>query len=240
MLKLTGVKIYGIILIVAGFIVLPLLYFQLSFSAILNLLSKDYLNVEWMGTTREKEVALTFDDGPDPVYTTQILRILAEDHIIATFFVEGKNAKLHPDLIKTEINAGHEIGNHTYNHPHLQKISAAAVNREIEATDRQLKKISGKIPYTFRPPYLELDQNILESSRKLHKKIIMSTLTLEHSAAASSAAEADRVIKHVFPGAIILAHDGRLNRSKTVAALPFLIKGLLKKGYRFVTVDELF
>ncbi|MGE5583777.1 MAG: polysaccharide deacetylase family protein [Bacillota bacterium] len=199
----------------------------------------DKVDVVWMGYTQRKLVALTFDDGPDPVFTPQILRILKKYKVPATFFIEGVNVYKYPNLVRAEIKAGHIIGNHTFSHPRLSKLPFSNIQAEIIETDWEIKHATGKTPVFFRPPYEEINGNILNASRELHKKIILSTITLEHVSAKNPREKAARVIRYVFPGAIILAHDGRLNRSQTVEALPYLIERLLSKGYQFVSLNTL-
>jgi len=197
-----------------------------------------HVDIHWAGYTREKLVALTFDDGPDPRFTPEILEILKENHIPATFFVLGKNVRKYPEIVKEELRLGHEIGNHTYDHQHLNKLTTNEINQELVKTDRVMKRVTGRISHIFRPPYEELDEPILVSTREQEKEMILSTITLEHSSY-SCEAEVSRVMQKVFPGAIILAHDGRLNRSETVEALPLLIQALEVKGYKIVSLKQL-
>ncbi len=199
----------------------------------------DKVDIEWMGYTAEKKITLTFDDGPDPRYTPAILKILAHYKVPAVFYLTGENVRLHPDLVRDELAAGHEIGNHTVNHPHLRTLSVAQIRQQIELTDVEIAKITGQKPVLFRPPYEELTENILSAAHLCNKQIILSTITLEHHTLPLARQKAHRAINMAFPGAIILAHDGRINRATTVAALPYLIEGLQKKGYRFVSLSEL-
>ena len=99
-----------------------------------------------------KFVALTFDDGPHPVYTEKILKILADNNAKATFFVVGKNAESYPDLVTKEFEAGHEIGNHTYSHPNMKKIGVSEAIKEIEQTQEIVHDITGTYPKLFRSP----------------------------------------------------------------------------------------
>jgi peptidoglycan-N-acetylglucosamine deacetylase len=198
------------------------------------------VNVIWMGNTTQKVVALTFDDGPDPIYTSQILKILKKNHIPATFFLVGKNAQKYPKLVQEEMKNGYQIGNHTFSHPHLNTLSEAQISLQLVKTDQIIQKITGQKPLFLRTPYEELNENILNIAHSDHKQIILSTLTLEHELSKTPKAKAERIMGMVFPGAIILAHDGRLNRHSTVKALPYLIRGLQAKGYRFVSLPELF
>jgi peptidoglycan-N-acetylglucosamine deacetylase len=226
-----------LILFTAIFIVLFVNRYLL-FEKTITFLNK--VDVLWMGNTDHKIVALTFDDGPDPVYTPQILKILRKSNISATFFLEGENAQKYPDIVKAEVKQGHLIGNHTFSHPHLNRLSIDHIQTQLTETDKVILKITGKTPKYFRSPYEELTENILTVTHSQHKQIILSTLTVEHESAKTPQAKADRVIRLVFPGAIILAHDGRLNRHSTVESLPYLIKGLESKGYRIVPLPELF
>lgn len=225
-----------LILISAAFVILFINRYLL-FEKTIDFFNK--VNVVWMGNTTQKVVALTFDDGPDPLYTAQILTILQKERIPATFFLVGRNVQKYPLLVKKEILNGHIIGGHTFSHPHLSTLSVDQIRTQLDKTDEVIQKISGKKPLYFRSPYEELNENILTVSHFEHKQIVLSTITLEHALSKTPKAKAERVIRMVFPGAIILAHDGRLNRHSTVQALPYLIKGLQKKGYRFVSLSEL-
>lgn len=186
-----------------------------------------------------KLVALTIDDGPDPRYTQQILSILQQYNIRATFFVVGQNIKQYPDLLIEEIRAGNEIENHTYTHPNLRLESMKQTNDEIMRTQELIENYTHKRPQYFRPPRGLLGRNTLELSESDGYKVVLWTICMEHSVSKTPQAMAARVIKAASPGIIILAHDGRLDRSRTIAALPMVIEGYKKKGYRFVTLDEI-
>lgn len=197
------------------------------------------VDVEWMGHTTAKVVALTFDDRPDPKFTPEILKILEKYQTPATFFVCGNNVAKYPEILLKEIQAGHEIGNHTFSHPHLLKLTTEQIKTELVLTDEIIKKITRKKTTIFRPPYEELSENIITVTRDLQKYSVLSTITLEHQSLKTPQAEAERVLNLAFPEAIILMHDGRLNRHRTVEALPYLIEGLHAKGYRIVPLKTL-
>jgi len=199
----------------------------------------DRIDIEWMEFPRQKMVALTFDDGPDPRYTPRILTILKKYKAPAVFFVTGMNALKYPNLVLDEYRSGFVIGNHSFSHPHLAILATTKVITELKATDRAIQAVTGMNPSLFRPPYEELSDSIITVSRRLHKKIILSTITLEHKSAKNPLAMAERAAKLACPGAIILMHDGRLNRDQTVRALPYLIKALTVKGYRLVPLQRL-
>jgi len=188
----------------------------------------------------DKLVALTFDDGPDPRYTPQILNILAQYHIKATFFVVGNNIKEYPDILIREIQAGNEIENHTYTHPNLHLKSITETEEEIIRNQELIESYTHKRPQYFRPPKGLLSKKMIDLCTANDYQVVLWTICLEHYASKTPQAMAARVVTSASPNTIILAHDGRLDRSKTVQALPLLIEGYLNKGYRFVTIDEMF
>lgn len=202
-----------------------------------TLLSPDLMTS--VDTNGEKLVALTFDDGPDPIYTAQVLDILKENAVPATFFVVGQHAVLRPDLVQRAVREGHEIENHTYTHPHLDTQPAMRVEEEISNTEAVITTLSNYRPVYFRPPRRMYNQQIIDTSKARGYRLVLWTIGLEHHASQTPEEMAQRVIDKASPGMIILAHDGILDRSRTVAALPMVIKGYRGLGYRFVTLQEL-
>ncbi|CFX86399.1 Polysaccharide deacetylase [Syntrophomonas zehnderi OL-4] len=190
-------------------------------------------------TNGQKLVALTFDDGPDPLYTPAILEILKNYQLQATFFVVGENAQAYPELLIRMIEAGHEVENHTYTHPDLSRASHLKIEAEIERNDQVIYKITGTKAQFFRPPKKLFRRETIAIAEAKGYKTVLWSICVENSRAATPLKMAKRVIKSAKPGMIILAHDGRLNRNKTVAALPLIIKEYQKLGYRFVTLEEL-
>ena len=195
--------------------------------------------VIWHGFTKERVVALTFDDGPDPRFTPAVLAVLHRYGVHATFFVVGKNVKRWPDLLRAEMAAGHEIGNHTYSHPELYRLPREKVEQEIVDGDAVVAEVAGVVPRFFRPPYERLSLAIFQAAWSTGKKIVLSGVCLEHHEVHTPQEMAARVLAQIRPGTIILAHDGRLDRKNTVAALPLLLAELKARGYRVVTLGEL-
>lgn len=187
---------------------------------------------------KKKMIALTFDDGPHPIHTPMILDILKEYGVHATFFVIGQNAERFPELVRRELVEGHEIGNHTYSHPHVSKITTDQLLNEILDTEDVLLSICGYQSKLFRPPegcYSEVIGNLLV--RMDYVPVIWSVDTLDWKRPAVSAIE-KKILGHVKSGDIILCHDYVTN-SNTPAALKTVIPALLDEGYEFVTVSEL-
>ena len=189
--------------------------------------------------TKEKLVALTIDDGPDPRFTPQDLDILKRYHVPATFFVVGQSCEKYPDLIKRELAEGHEIENHTYTHPDLQNDNLLQTEEEISKAQEVIERLTNKRPVYFRPPKRLFTNETVDIAEANGYQTILWSICVEHHACKTVDDMANRVIKAAKPGTIILTHDGRLDRSRSVEALPLIIEGYQKKGYRFVRLDEL-
>ena len=194
------------------------------------------------GNPTEKKIALTFDDGPDSVYTPQILDILREKGVKATFFVLGEQVKSFPELTKRMVSDGHTIANHTWNHPKLSKITTSQLVQEVESTTSQIEEVTGIKTDLFRPPYGDYTAGDIRMLQKLgYRSIMWSVDTVDWS---GNTEEEILTIVHQnkSPGGIVLQHNfnasnGRLDG--TVQALPKIIDQLRDEGYEFVTVDTL-
>ncbi|MBI3638034.1 MAG: glycosyltransferase [Candidatus Rokubacteria bacterium] len=192
-------------------------------------------------------IALTFDDGPDGQYTPQILDILREHQVPATFFVLGVNAEAHPALLKRLYHEGHEIGNHSYSHPNLAEISPARMKLELNATQRIIQHTLGVSTLLFRPPYAaDSEPETPQEIEAIWHAQEFGYLTISeridpHDWEPGLTAEAivSEVLAEQHNGRIVLLHDGGGDRSATVEALPNIIAELRARGYRFVTVSEL-
>lgn len=198
------------------------------------------------------ELALTFDDGPDPQWTPQILDILKAKHVKATFFIIGENAEAYPELVQRMVAEGHDVGNHTFTHPNLSDTPGPAVELELNATQRLFQALTGRSLRLFRPPYLgdaepsdapelnpvELAQSLGYITVGMHADPVDWALPgtdvmLKRTLAAVHATNPD------LRANIILFHDAGGDRSETVAVLPKIIDTLRAQGYRFVPVAEL-
>lgn len=194
----------------------------------------------YQGSKYKKQVALTFDDGPDNNYTPKILDILEKEHIKATFFVVGTMAKRYPSSLKRIYDDGHIVANHSWNHPILSKMPVPAVLKQIEDTNNVVTSVIGKTPLLVRPPYGALNKN-LESAigNKGYKLIYWNVDTLDWNNQT-----ADKIVatvkKEMKPGSIILQHSaGAESIQDTVDALPKLIAFLRDQNYEFVTIDDM-
>ncbi len=190
--------------------------------------------------TSRKVVALTFDDGPDPAYTPRVLDILARYSVHATFFEEGKQIDRYPELTNRVAAAGHSLGNHTYTHPYLTRLSEKKIRWELQAADQALERDAHLKTDMFRPPRGEWNPAVFTEVNRGHDHLILWSVALEHQALPTPQAMAASVLDRVNPGDIILMHDGgSVPRETTVQALPLLMEGLRQRGYACVTVPEL-
>ena len=189
-------------------------------------------NADW-ADREEKLVALTFDDGPHPVYTEEILDVLDQAGIKASFFMMGKEAELYPDVVKKVGDAGHLIGNHTYTHANVCQISADETTEEITKTNDILEGLTGKRPQFFRPPFGCKNETLEKQTGMFW--IFWDVDTLDWSLQNAEQVYC-KVVKNVGENDIILMHDAY---PSTVEAVRELIPALQEMGYTFVTVDRL-
>jgi peptidoglycan/xylan/chitin deacetylase (PgdA/CDA1 family) len=182
-------------------------------------------------------VAMTFDDGPHPQNTPRLLDMLRERNIKATFYVIGRNVDLYPAIARRIVAEGHEIGNHTYNHPNLTKLSDESVSNELTKTRAAIAKATGVQPRTMRPPYgaLRQDQRAWIHAKYRYPTVLWSVDPRDWQRPGPSVVTS-RILGASSPGSIILAHD---LHKPTVDAMPATLDGLLRKGYKFVTVSQL-
>jgi peptidoglycan/xylan/chitin deacetylase (PgdA/CDA1 family) len=194
------------------------------------------------GPRNSRKVALTFDDAPDPRYTPAILDILAQYDVCATFFIVGNRAQKHPQLVQRIQREGHTIGNHSYDHAVMSKLSISGYRKQIWSTDAILKNIIGYSPRYVRPPYGELLPQQVRWSKLAGYTIVNWDVDSVDWKNSPSSAVLRNIKKTLQPGSIILQHagggDGQ-DLSGTVKALPQLILLLRNKGYELVTLPEL-
>lgn len=190
--------------------------------------------------TAKKVVALTFDDGPDAIYTPKILEVLHQNKVPATFFVLGSQVDKHPGVMRWINKAGHEIGNHGYHHYDLNKLTEQEVYDEIKHAERSILKTTGILAQYYRPPGGVMTHDVMNAVQSCGYDIIhWSVDPRDWSLARTASIIAKSVKTNVSSGDIILFHDGGLNQRQTVAALQELITHLRAEGYRFVTISQL-
>jgi peptidoglycan/xylan/chitin deacetylase (PgdA/CDA1 family) len=180
----------------------------------------------------DKEVALTFDDGPSITQTPAILEALIAYGAHATFFEEGRHVAGREALMRQILAAGDEIGNHSFHHPVDPGFG------ELASTNEAIRGATGFEPCLFRPPYGEVDAKVTAAARANGLELVLWTLDSEDDHHPGVAAIRRRVVRRTAPGAIVLLHDGG-RHPETVEALPGILAGLAARGFRCVTVTEL-
>ena len=190
-------------------------------------------------SAKTKKVALTFDDGPHPRYTHEVLEILKEYHVTATFFVIGINASRYPDALKELAQSGCEIGNHTYSHNNIRYADKDQVEREILSCQRELADQIGITPTLFRPPEGRFNQYLEEAAYSMNYRIILWSIDTKDWAHTPPDIIVQEVLSQLDHGDIILMHDYISGKNTTCSALRILIPTLQSMGYEFVSVSEL-
>lgn len=192
--------------------------------------------IRWVPTTK-KVVALTFDDGPLDKVTPEILGILREKNVKATFFVLGEQAVRFPTLVQQEFMEGHEIGSHSFNHSNLTRLPPAEIKHQLEKSEEAIAKYAAT-PTLFRPPGGNYNAFVLEAAKDRGYLVILWSVDTNDWRSHSPGKIADTVIRNVRPGSIILLHDG-VYPSSTPEALEYIIDSLTRRGYEFVTISDL-
>ncbi len=183
-----------------------------------------------------KHISLTFDDGPHPAYTERLLKVLKQARVHATFFVVGKQAELHPELLKMISDDGHEIANHTYSHRNMRTLSPSDICEELEKTEKIVESVTGKKMRYFRPPGGQYNSQVVAAAKdRGYEMVLWSIFPQDHTNPASELIRS-RVLTGAKNDGIVLLHSGIEN---TLQTLPDLIKTLKRKGYAFETVTGL-
>ncbi len=181
-------------------------------------------------------VSLTFDDGPSPIYTPQVLKILRDNNIHATFFVMGPAAKRYPELLKRMVAEGHAVAIHTMTHPKLTHLSDKRLYTEIVGARDIVNDIIGKPPVCLRPPFGLVNQRVKTFTRGHH----IITVPMGFNSFDYKNRGIDQltrwVVQNARSGRVFLLHDGYNHRAQTVAALPGMIAGIRSKGLGFSAI----
>ncbi|SHE64282.1 Peptidoglycan/xylan/chitin deacetylase, PgdA/CDA1 family [Seinonella peptonophila] len=191
------------------------------------------------GPRQKKQIALTFDDGPETVYTKKILKILKDEKVPATFFVIGNQAQAYPEMLRQILEEGHVIASHSWQHKYLPKLNPNSLHDDLEKTNRIVYEKTGKNMQLLRPPYGAAEK-INSQLKGLNFTVVNWDVdTLDWTPNRTPEQIFQTVINNAKNGSIVLQHNGGGNRSATTVALPRIIHALREKGFTFVTVDKL-
>lgn len=192
-----------------------------------------------IGEPQGHYIALTFDDGPHPTKTSEILQILQENQVKATFFVVGENAESNEEIVEEIINRGHEIGNHTFRHKYLSGQGRHVMESEIDLCDDAIFNHSEYSAKLFRPPGGLYDDTLTALCAERGYSVVLWSIDTRDWAGTSAIEICNEIFNYIEDGSIILMHDYVSGESHTAEALRIVIPKLKELGYCFVTVSEL-
>jgi peptidoglycan-N-acetylglucosamine deacetylase len=204
-----------------------------------------YGHVFWHARTAERVVALTFDDGPCHPYTGQLLEILDREDVRATFFQVGNNVRREPNLA-AEVASQHEVGNHTFTHPHLVWSRPGTVKDQLLRGQEAIHEATGALPSLFRVPHGWYGPQVISTAEELGMRCVgWSVMAWDWGRLPADVIQS-RILRGALQGGVTLLHDGqdtdafpKADRSHTVAAVPGIIRSLKANGYSFLTLPEL-
>ena len=194
------------------------------------------------GPATRRRIALTFDDGPDAVWTERTLVLLDEQQVRASFFLVGERAARAPETVRRIVAAGHEIGSHGWSHRSLWLCGPRRTEAEIGRAHRFLSEAADRPVLHFRPPWGMVNAPMFAALRRCGERCVFWSIQPEGLRAAPAAEQAEHVVRRAHPGAIVNLHDAEGVRGapeRLLAALPAMIEGLRAAGYDFATVGEL-
>ena len=205
---------------------------------------------QWFGGTftglprHSRQLALTYDDGPNDPHTLRLLEVLAKHGVHATFFVIGRYVRQRPEIVREIVQAGHVVGNHTFTHPLLTLKSEAEVRKELDNCRSALQDAIGEPSNLFRPPFGGRRPAVLRVARERGLEPVMWNVTGYDWNAPSAAAIERKIVKQIRGGDVILLHDGshkdlQADRSQTVIATDRLITRYQSEGREFVTIPQM-
>ena len=227
---------------------------ELKFDARRGLITEEHLTsfpspyVVTRNGSADHKVALTFDDGPDPRYTPQILDALHSAGVPATFFIIGTNGEMNPELLRREVAEGHEIGNHTFTHPDISAISSSQFQLELSATQHLLASTVGRYTVFFRPPYaVDSEPETIDEMRPIEfaaaKGYLVVGMQIDPDDWERPGVEeiVRRTVEQAESGEgnIILLHDAGGDRSQTIQAIPKIVQALHARNFQFVNISDL-
>jgi peptidoglycan/xylan/chitin deacetylase (PgdA/CDA1 family) len=211
--------------------------FDLSFHKTPKIVCSLFPAFTWRIKTEQKEVYLTFDDGPIPSLTKEILDILNQYSIKATFFCVGENIDKHPEIFKQVINQGHTVGNHTYNHLKAWKVSQNSYIENLLKAEKTIEKYAENRTKLFRPPYGQFTYKLYKSVIALGYQVIMwDILTKDYSPRLNIKRAYEQCVNQTDKGSIVVFHDNMKARNNALNLLPMYINKLMSEGYQFKTL----
>lgn len=187
-----------------------------------------------LGYLTPKTFSLTFDDGPNPQFTQQVLNVLIAKQVLATFFEIGRQIEASPEITEAVARAGDIVGNHTYSHPFLTRVGPSQFNFELDRTTQLIAQVVGRAPRCVRPPSGDTNPSVAARIAQRGFKQQLWTVDPSDYRRPPPGAIVANVLANAAPGGVVVMHDGGGDRSNTVAALPAIIDGLRAAGFTLV------
>lgn len=219
-------------------ILIPILIFKffIIYGAA-NIRSGFFIKSYSQGTTLQKEIAISFDDGPNPAYTQQVMELLAKYQVKASFFLIGQKVELHPEIVKQLYVAGHELGNHSNTHGFFIDFkNKNGFIKEIKDTDEKIQRLIGRKPLFFRPPYGVMTPHLAAASKELQKSVIGWNIRSFDTTSRSAAQILQNIRQQMRPGSILLFHD---SSEKTLEVLEQTLIFAQENGFKIVSLEHL-
>lgn len=224
-----------VLLFFLALVAIALFYYSLS-SALPTTGRQERLVPIYYVDTAERKIAISFDASWGATYTPTLLNILKENEITTTFFLTGFWVEKYPEMVKEIFAAGHEIGNHTYSHPHLNSLEPEQIKAELERVGHMIYELTEKQPYLFRPPFGEYSNKVIRTAEQCGYQTIQWSVDSLDWKEMGVEPMVKRVTEKLHPGAIVLFHN---NGKYTAEALPDIINFAHEQGYKIVPISEL-
>ena len=186
--------------------------------------------------TDKKVCSVSFDAAWGNEQTDGLLDILEENNVKSTFFLVGDWVKKYPDSVKKIMKKGHDVGNHSSTHPHMTQLDNAGLLKELEDCSSEIKKLTGKAPTLFRPPYGDYNNNVVNAVKQMNMYCVQWNIDSLDWKDPSPEQIVENCVSRLEPGSIILLHNGAAN---TPEALPMLLKAIKEEGYKIVPISKL-
>ena len=218
-------------------IILAVLILLYIFSISFNIRAGMYVRAFCNADTKDKVIALTYDDGPDPEHTAAVLDVLKAHQVKATFFLIGEKAEAHPELVQRILDEGHDIGNHSWSHKNLFPFySKKKMSDQLRKTDEAIEKITGRKPELFRPPFGVTNPTVAHVIKERGYKAIGWNIRSFDTTKQPRDLVFQRISQQVAPGAVVLMHDRMFEAEKLTEKLLDFVE---KKGYRVIPISEM-
>lgn len=195
--------------------------------------------IVWELSMPHKAIAITFDDGPSPSFTRQIMDLFSHYGGYATFFVTGSQVEKFPEVLQEIVRRHHEIGNHLYHHRPIPLLSEYHLYLELQKTHQLVQKLTGITIRLFRPINGFYDEKVVRVARSMNYQVIIWSQDSQDWSKKDGKEIAANILKHIRPGQILLFHDQGGNRTNTVDALKIILPELAAQGYHFITVSQM-